>query len=64
MNKARIKKHTTDYHKDLIEALKNEHEAESYLQVALEEYDEDGDYEAHACPKTFNRSPRRHSSVV
>lgn len=35
-----------DYHVDLIESLKDDNEAEAYLQVALEEYDEDGDYEA------------------
>lgn len=29
-----------------MEALKDDNEAEAYLQVALEEYDEDGDYEA------------------
>ena len=46
MNKHTIKKYTTDYHPELIESLKDENEAEAYLQVALEEYDHDGDYEA------------------
>jgi probable addiction module antidote protein len=46
MNKNTIKRYTTDYQPELIESLKDEHEAEAYLQVALEEYDQDGDYEA------------------
>lgn len=46
MSRNNVKKHMTDYHKDLIESLKDDNEAEAYLQVALEEYDEDGDYEA------------------
>jgi DNA-binding phage protein len=46
MNKDIIEKHTTDYHQELIESLKSQDEAEAYLQVALDEYDNDGDYEA------------------
>jgi len=39
------KKYTVDYQADLIESLKDPDEALAYLQVALEEYDQDGDYE-------------------
>lgn len=46
MSKSDTKKYIADYHEDLIESLKDDNEAEAYLQVALEEYDEDGDYEA------------------
>ncbi len=46
MSKHDAVKYMTDYHTDLIDALKDDNEAEAYLQVALEEYDEDGDYEA------------------
>ena len=41
-----IEKYTTDYHAELIELLKDPDEALTYLQVALDEYDEDRDYEA------------------
>ncbi len=40
------KEYIGDYHADLIESLKDPDEALTYLQVALEEYNEDGDYEA------------------
>lgn len=46
MTKNYAKKHMADYRADLLESLKDDNEAEAYLQVALEEYDEDGDYEA------------------
>jgi len=46
MNRAYAKKHTADYHAALIESLKDADESLTYLQVALEEYDEDGNYEA------------------
>ena len=46
MDKRIHKKHTSDYHQELIASLKDVDEAEAYLQVALEEYDHDGDYEA------------------
>jgi probable addiction module antidote protein len=46
MTKNGAEKYIADYHTELIESLKDDDEAEAYLQVALEEYDEDGDYEA------------------
>lgn len=46
MNKENLLKNTTSYHDDLIASLKNPDEAYSYLQVAVEEYQEDNDAEA------------------
>jgi len=46
MNKRMNKKNISDYHKDFIASLKDIDEAEAYLQVALAEYDDDGDYES------------------
>lgn len=46
MNRNYNKNYTGNYQVELIEALKDPDEALAYLQVALEEYDEDGDYEA------------------
>lgn len=46
MKSNHVEKHTADYHADLIDSLKDSDEALAYLQVALEEYDDDGDYEA------------------
>ena len=46
MTKRKIRQNTGDYHEWLIESLKNKKEAAIYLQVALEEYQNDGDLEA------------------
>ena len=46
MSKAKILKNTTSYHDDLIASLKNRKLADSYLHIAVEEYQEDGDTEA------------------
>lgn len=46
MNKEQILKHTESYHDDLIQTLKDPKEAFGYLQVAMEEYQEDNDTEA------------------
>lgn len=46
MSKAKIVKNTSSYHDELIESLKNRKEADLYLQIALEEYQTDGDTEA------------------
>ncbi len=46
MNKEHILKNTASYHDEFVESLKNPGEAFGYLQVALEEYQEDGDSEA------------------
>jgi len=46
MSKAKILKNTTSYHDELIESLKKPKEANLYLQVAMKEYQEDGDAEA------------------
>lgn len=46
MSKAKILKNTTNYHDELIDSLKKPKEADLYLQVAMEEYREDGDAEA------------------
>lgn len=46
MNKEHILKHTTSYHDELIASLKNADEAYGYLQIAIEEYQEDNDSEA------------------
>lgn len=42
MNK-RLKENTDNYHAELIESLKDRNEAAAYLQVALDEYQIDGD---------------------
>src|SRR5690349_10999018 len=41
-----IKKQTTSYHDELINSLRDPKESAAYLEVALEEYQEDGDTEA------------------
>ena len=46
MNKEHILKNTASYHDEFVESLKNPEEAFGYLQVAIEEYQEDGDSEA------------------
>ncbi len=46
MNKKKILKNTISYHEELIESLKNPKEANLYLNIAMEEYHEDGDSEA------------------
>ncbi len=43
MSKAKILKNTASYHDELIESLKNSKEADLYLRIAMEEYQEDGD---------------------
>lgn len=45
MNKSKLLKNTTSYHDDLITALRDPREALAYLQVALEEYQEDNNAE-------------------
>lgn len=46
MSKRKIRQNTGDYHEWLISSLKNKKEATTYLQVALDEYQNDGDLEA------------------
>ena len=46
MNKEHILKNTESYHDDLIQSLKDPDEAFGYLQIAMEEYQEDNDAEA------------------
>lgn len=46
MSKAKILKHTASYHDELIESLKKPKDADLYLRIAMEEYQEDGDTEA------------------
>ncbi len=46
MNKDKILHNTVDYNSDLITSLKDPEEAYGYLQVALEEYQEDNNLEA------------------
>ena len=46
MNEKKLKKHTTDYHDNLLKGLVNKDEAMIYLKVALEEYEADGDHNA------------------
>lgn len=46
MSKSKILKNTTSYHDELIQSLKNSKEADLYLRIAMEEYQEDGDTEA------------------
>jgi probable addiction module antidote protein len=43
MSKSKILKNTVNYHEELIEFLKNPKEADLYLRIAMEEYQEDGD---------------------
>lgn len=42
MNKKRLLKNTKDYHEDLIQSLQDSTECAAYLQVAIEEYQQDG----------------------
>lgn len=44
MSRNHAEKHMVDYHVTLIGSLKNDSEAEAYMQVNFEGYDEDGDY--------------------
>ncbi|MEO8400695.1 MAG: addiction module antidote protein [Gammaproteobacteria bacterium] len=46
MTKRKVRQLTGNYEEWLIESLKNKKEAATYLQVALEEYQNDGDLEA------------------
>ncbi len=46
MRKSKIIKNTASYHDELIESLKNPKEADLYLCIAMEEYQEDSDAEA------------------
>lgn len=46
MSKTKLLKNTASYHDELIESLKNPKEANLYLRIAMEEYQEDGDTEA------------------
>lgn len=46
MSKIKLLKNTASYHDELIESLKKPKEADLYLRVAMEEYQEDGDAEA------------------
>src|SRR5438045_150931 len=46
MTKKSILKNTTSYHDRLIDSLKDQDEANTYLRVAIEEYHEDGDTNA------------------
>ena len=46
MNRTTILKNTEDYQEQFINSLKNPEEAYGYLQIALEEYQEDNDTEA------------------
>jgi len=46
MNKEKLLEITADYHDQFIDSLKNPEEAYGYLQVAMEEYQEDNDADA------------------
>jgi DNA-binding phage protein len=46
MSKSKILKNTASYHDELIKSLKKTKEANLYLRIAMEEYQEDGDTEA------------------
>lgn len=46
MSKAKVLKNTASYHDELIELLKNPKEANLYLRIAMEEFQEDGNTEA------------------
>lgn len=43
MSKSKLSRHTKNYHDDLIIALRDPKECYAYLQVALDEYQEDND---------------------
>lgn len=45
MSKLKLLKNTTNYHDEFIESLKKPKEADLYLRIAMEEYQEDGDAE-------------------
>ncbi len=45
MNESKILKNTLSYHDELIESLADPKEAELYLRIAMEEYQEDNDPE-------------------
>src|SRR3990167_10115692 len=46
MNKSKLSKYTKSYHDDLIATLRDRKECYAYLQVALDEYQEDNDADA------------------
>lgn len=46
MTKQKILRNVTNYHDRLIASLADQDEAMAYLKVALEEYENDGDYNA------------------
>ena len=46
MDRENLLKHTLSYHDEFIKSLKDPEEAFGYLQVAMEEYQEDNDAEA------------------
>lgn len=46
MRKSTINKQTVSYHDELIESLRDPKESAAYLEIALEEYQEDGDTES------------------
>ncbi|MBA2649862.1 MAG: putative addiction module antidote protein [Legionella sp.] len=46
MNKEHLLKNTVSYHDEFIDSLRNPEEAYGYLQVAIEEYQDDNDAEA------------------
>lgn len=46
MNKSKLSKHTKSYHNALIAALRDHKECYAYLQVALDEYQNDNDADA------------------
>src|SRR3989338_6437148 len=46
MNKSKLSKHTKSYHNELIAALHDPKECYAYLQVALDEYQNDNDADA------------------
>lgn len=46
MTKSKIINNTTSYHDELIESLKKPKEANVYLRLAMEEYQDDGNVEA------------------
>jgi len=46
MSRAKILKNTSSYHDELIESLKDSKEADVYLKIAMEEYQDDGDTDA------------------
>lgn len=46
MNRDYIRNNTSDYHEKLIESLQDKEDAMAYLEVALEEYEDDGDTNA------------------